>query len=194
MVVHRDGDSISTQTTDGLSKLSIAFSFDQEVFNSSVYERYFRGFAKKVLRNPQKHDKASREQSQTNPSVSQNTKNYENKVLLFGYDDTQTDEFLSQIFTSKHAAYIDISLNLKRAAVYRYLIINVKRLIIGLKASGFRLCLEINLSYCAFLLGYVDNLDPAEPLDARVGEAIKSFWRDPALQTTEVKRPVLPLI
>ena len=43
LIVHRDTDSIATQITDHLSKLSYTFSFDREVFTSNVYERYFRG-------------------------------------------------------------------------------------------------------------------------------------------------------
>jgi hypothetical protein len=53
LMVHRDTTSIATQITDRLSKLSVAFSFDREVFTSNVYARFFRGLTKRVLRHPQ---------------------------------------------------------------------------------------------------------------------------------------------
>lgn len=195
LFVHRDSASIATQTTDGLSKLSLAFSFDQEVFNSSVYERYFRGFAKKALRQPRRHHNAVTEQAaQMTHTLSYSVRHHVNKLLLFSYNYTRIDDFLHRMLPQRYTGCTGISLILERAAVYRYLIIYVKGLVMGLKASGFEFSLETNSANADFLLSYVDDMNPRRPLDVRVADAIKSLWRDPALQSAKLKRPVIPLI
>lgn len=194
MFVHRDSASISTQTTDGLSKLSLAFSFDQEVFTSSVYERYFRGAAKKVLRNPRKHDSSAIKQPRIATNQSHGWRQCQDKLLLFGYEDTKTDDFICRMFGSTRIHPPHLSMKFERVAVYRYLIINVKRLIMAPKSVGMEFNQAIYPRYSSFLLNYVDDLNPARPLDARVGRAIKSLWRDLAVRRAGIRRPMAPLI
>ncbi|KAH7073815.1 hypothetical protein BKA63DRAFT_604128 [Paraphoma chrysanthemicola] len=50
LLVHRDSASFTTQSSDNLSRLSLVFTFDQEIFSSGVYHRVFRGTLKKGLR------------------------------------------------------------------------------------------------------------------------------------------------
>jgi hypothetical protein len=50
LVVHRDNTSRISRWTDNLSKISVAFEFDREVFSSRVYEQKFRSALKDELR------------------------------------------------------------------------------------------------------------------------------------------------
>jgi hypothetical protein len=53
MYVHRDTASIYSRCTDTLSKISIVFSFDRDLFITKVYERALRGSLKPSLRRQQ---------------------------------------------------------------------------------------------------------------------------------------------
>ncbi|KAF2121297.1 hypothetical protein BDV96DRAFT_640692 [Lophiotrema nucula] len=50
LLVLRDTNSISSKWTDTMSKLSVVFVFDQELFKTKVYSRVLRGSFKEVLR------------------------------------------------------------------------------------------------------------------------------------------------
>jgi G-protein alpha subunit len=50
LFVHRDNDSFINQMTDNLSKMSIVFTFDWELFISKVYERVLRNSVKESLK------------------------------------------------------------------------------------------------------------------------------------------------
>jgi hypothetical protein len=53
LFVHRDTASFKSKMTDNLSKMSLIFEFDSEVFYSQVYHRVFRGSLKTRLRQQQ---------------------------------------------------------------------------------------------------------------------------------------------
>jgi hypothetical protein len=53
LFVHRDSSSFKSKMTDNLSKMSVVFDFDPEVFSSGVYHRVFRGSLKHRLRQQQ---------------------------------------------------------------------------------------------------------------------------------------------
>ncbi|KAH7392969.1 hypothetical protein BKA66DRAFT_567694 [Pyrenochaeta sp. MPI-SDFR-AT-0127] len=53
LFVHRDTESLRSQVTDNLSKMSLVFDFDPEIFSSSPYHRVFRGSLKHFLRQQQ---------------------------------------------------------------------------------------------------------------------------------------------
>ena len=36
--------------------------------------------------------------------------------------------------------------------------------------------------YCEYLMEYVVDPDPEQPLDKKVGQAVSSLWRDPCVQ------------
>ncbi|KAH7089620.1 hypothetical protein FB567DRAFT_590429 [Paraphoma chrysanthemicola] len=61
LLVQRDSASFMTHLSDNLSKISLVFTFDQEIFSSDVYHRVFRGTFKKGLRrlHHAQQDKAS---------------------------------------------------------------------------------------------------------------------------------------
>ena len=39
-----------------------------------------------------------------------------------------------------------------------------------------------NEDYCEYLMEYVVDPDPEQPLDKKVGQAVSSLWRDPCVQ------------
>jgi hypothetical protein len=53
LIPHRDTASLVSRCTDGLSKLSLVFAFDSELFLTKVYDRALRGSVKSVLRRQQ---------------------------------------------------------------------------------------------------------------------------------------------
>ncbi|KAL4884618.1 hypothetical protein BJY04DRAFT_215081 [Aspergillus karnatakaensis] len=77
LMVHRDTSSVATQMTENMSKLSVTFSFDREIFASSVYGRFFRGLTKRVVR--------SRPSDSTpRPIANDKTPRYSQSVLISG--------------------------------------------------------------------------------------------------------------
>jgi len=53
LIVHRDTASLLSRHTDRLSKISVVFPFDGELFISRVYDRVIRGSLKEALRRQQ---------------------------------------------------------------------------------------------------------------------------------------------
>ena len=50
LIVHRDRDSLLTRYTDNLSKLSMVFGFDGDLFASKVYQSVIRNRLKNTIR------------------------------------------------------------------------------------------------------------------------------------------------
>ena len=61
LYVHRDNDSLFTQTATSInsSKRSLVFDFDKDLFISRIYERWIRGSVKKSLRDQQSDGSSS---------------------------------------------------------------------------------------------------------------------------------------
>ncbi|KAJ4288572.1 Guanine nucleotide-binding protein alpha-2 subunit [Kalmusia sp. IMI 367209] len=55
LIVYRDLASISSKSTDNLSKVSMMFGFDQELLSSKVYGRLLRGFHRQMLKQRHVH-------------------------------------------------------------------------------------------------------------------------------------------
>jgi hypothetical protein len=56
LYVQRDASSLFSRYTDNLSKISMVFQFDRELFISKVYERALRGSLKQVIQKPPAED------------------------------------------------------------------------------------------------------------------------------------------
>lgn len=98
LIVHHDTTSITTQITDRLSKLSVAFSFDREVFTSNVYEKFFRGVTKRAPGYPQNHDTPVVEQPR-DPGGEDVWWIGQQKLLLFGCQYAGTDNIFTKYLT-----------------------------------------------------------------------------------------------
>jgi hypothetical protein len=180
-MVHRDTTSIATQITDHLSKLSVAFSFDREVFTSSVYERFFRGLTKRVLRYPQSHDTPVVEQSRE-PGGDDEWSFFQQKLLFFGSDYGGTENILHEIVGLVGSQTINVGLTLQRTAIYKFVIMKTQAIIAALNRDATGSQLDGNKGHCDLLLRYIDDLSATKPLDVRVGEAIRSLWQDPCME------------
>ncbi|KAB8275148.1 hypothetical protein BDV30DRAFT_236849 [Aspergillus minisclerotigenes] len=172
LMVHRDTDSIATQITDHLSKLSVTFSFDRDVFTSNVYERYFRGLTRRVLRYPQNNDAPAVERPrETSPDDEWQL--CRQKFLLFGGDYSDTDTILQEVLGSGQ---------LQRTAVYRFVIQSAQSIISALKHAGVKLQCDSRTVNYDLVLHYIDDLSPANPLDVRIGEEIHALTQDPYME------------
>ncbi|QMW27037.1 G-protein alpha subunit-domain-containing protein [Aspergillus flavus] len=181
LIVHRDTDSIATQITDHLSKLSFSFSFDREVFTSNVYERFFRGLTRRVLRYPQNNDAPAVERPRET-SLDDEWQLSRQAFLLFGGDYSDTDTILQEILGSGDKQTINVSLELQRSAVYRFVIQSAQSIIASLKHAGIKLHCDSSAVDCDLLLDYIDDLGPTNRLDVSVGEAIRSLTHDPCME------------
>ncbi|GFG11518.1 guanine nucleotide-binding protein alpha-3 subunit [Aspergillus udagawae] len=180
LMVHRDTTSMATQITDHLSKLSVAFSFDREVFTSNVYERFFRGLTRRVLRYPQSHDTPVVEQPRK-PGGDDGWPLFQEKLLLFGSDYGGTDNILHTI-VGLAGNRINVGLTLQRVAIYKFVILSTQAIIAALNCDAIGPQLDNNRANCDLLLRYIADLSATKPLDVRVGEAIRSLWQDPCME------------
>ncbi|GIC94610.1 guanine nucleotide-binding protein alpha-2 subunit [Aspergillus udagawae] len=181
LMVHRDTTSIATQITDHLSKVSVAFSFDREVFTSNVYERFFRGLTRRVLRYPQTRDTPVVEQPRE-PSGDDGWPLFQEKLLLFGSDYAGTDDILHELVGLVGNQTINIGLTLQRTAIYKFVIMSTQAIIAALNRDATGPQLDSNRAHCDLLLRYIDDLSATKPLDERIGEAIRSLWQDPSME------------
>ena len=180
LFVHRDTASLISQCTDNLSKLSAVFSFDRELFVSTIYERVLRGSVKEALRR-QQGDTQARMRSQAidrRLEVDSRQLRRECKVLLLGSDDSGKDEIVKQWKILHQNGYTAEELALYRRIIYKIIIDCAKALIGAMKQFEIQPEQELNRAYCEFLLDYSVDPDPDKPLGTKVGEAISSIWQD----------------
>lgn len=102
--------------------------------------------------------------------------------LLFGGDYSDTDTILQEIPGSGDNQTINVSLELQRSAVYRFVIQSAQSIIASLKHAGIKLHCDSSAVDCDLLLDYIDDLGPTNRLDVSVGEAIRSLTHDPCMQ------------
>jgi hypothetical protein len=180
-MVHRDTTSITTQITDRLSKLSVAFSFDREVFTSNVYARFFHGLTKRVLRHPQSHDTPVVERPHE-PDGDDEWSFCHQKLLFFGSDYGGTDDILHELVGLVGNQNINIGLTLQRSAIYKFIIMSTQAIIAALNRDATIPQLDGNKGHYDLLLHYINNFSATKPLDVQVGEAIRSLWQDPCIE------------
>ncbi|KAL3471430.1 G-protein alpha subunit-domain-containing protein [Aspergillus californicus] len=181
MIVHRDADSIATRITDNLSKLSLSFTFDRDVFASRPYERFIRRFTKDSLRIPQPPGPDI--QQTRNIQVKNVPLQHGPRLLMFCAEGNTTDQVLHgmKYFNQEDMTTSILGSSLQRPAVYRYVITNAKAMVLAVQETGTEFEEECNLDNRDMLLSYADDLVPDMPLDVRVGGAIRSIWQDPGM-------------
>ncbi|KAL2861839.1 hypothetical protein BJX68DRAFT_12722 [Aspergillus pseudodeflectus] len=87
-----DGGSITTQLTDTLSRLSLAFSFDREVFASNVYERFFRQLTKSAYNQSENYTPPAKQEI----SVGDEWLSLHQKLLFIGSEYSGLDSILQK--------------------------------------------------------------------------------------------------
>ncbi|KAL3472244.1 hypothetical protein BJX99DRAFT_262447 [Aspergillus californicus] len=175
LMVHRDTSSIATHFTDNMSKLSVAFSFDPQLFISGVYERFFRGLTKRVWGNPQIDNTPVVEDRQKPPLFAQ-------CLLIFSRDAWTVVNILQEMVGEYGPQTIDPDLVLQRTAVYKFVITRTREIITALNHEGSGPELGINAAHFNFLVGYAGSLSTIRPLDEGVVMAIRSLWQDPCME------------
>lgn len=88
--------------------------------------------------------------------------------LLFGGDYSDTDTILQEILGSGDNQTINVSLELQRSAVYRFVIQSAQSIIASLKHAGIKLHCDSKAVGCDLLLDYIDDLGPTNRLDVSV--------------------------
>lgn len=181
LIVHRDTDSLISRMTDSLSKLSIIFSFDQELFISKVYEWAFRGSLKETLRQQQDDPEARKRSRAIDRHIVEDSRclRREYKALLLGDMDGKK-EFMKTIMAFRNDYSAD-ELESYRLTIFKNVIDCAKDLITAMRHFEIHPEQELNRAYCDFLLEYSIDTDFKKPLEAKVSEAISSIWQDPCI-------------
>ncbi|KAL4784386.1 G-protein alpha subunit-domain-containing protein [Aspergillus varians] len=178
LMAQYDTNSIASQFTDTLSRLSLSFSFDREIFTSNVYERFFRGLTKRHL--DDSHTRASAVERET--VVGNEWELFQQKFLFIGSEYSGIDATLHEIADTFKNPPIHIHLKLQQMVTYRFVILTMKSILTALNVGGINFQSDINTDHSAFLLQYADDMTLIEPLDVRVGEAVRSLWQDQCME------------
>ncbi|RYP89224.1 hypothetical protein DL770_004522 [Monosporascus sp. CRB-9-2] len=106
----------------------------------------------------------------------------EAKVLLLGTADSGKEEILKQIGNIHLGGSSEYDFELCRPAIYRNVLSCAKAVVQAMEQ--FHICPEVdaNKEYCEYLMNYQFVSDPNQRLDANVGEAIASLWKDPCIK------------
>ena len=98
LMVHRDAESLLSRQTDKLSKLSVVFSYDRELFSSKLYERVLRGSMKESLRRQQAGTKAMLPSQSTDHRITKDLEHSKrtSKIILLGADDSGKTTVMKQ--------------------------------------------------------------------------------------------------
>lgn len=202
LFVHRDSSSFISRWSDNLSKFSIRFDFDRELFVTKVYEKVFRGSVKDSLLRQhgltrQENNKVSTKQQ--TPAMSREEiqakrrsqaidrtleedsrrLRRECKVLLLGTAESGKGEIVKQMKIIHQNGYTRDELIGYRYTIHRNVIDCAKALVEAIKMLDIRPESDVNSSYYNFLLDYTVDPDPDVPLKDTVGEAIDALWKDP---------------
>lgn len=73
-------------------------------------------------------------------------------------------------------------LALYRLTIYKNLLDCAKALISAMRQFDIDPINPANVEYCDYLLDYQVDPDPHTPLDLKVGTAVTSIWKDPAME------------
>jgi guanine nucleotide-binding protein G(i) subunit alpha len=79
--------------------------------------------------------------------------------------------------------YTPEELGLYRLTIYKNLIDCAKALIGAMEQFEIKPEREVNIEHIAYLMNYQVDPDPHTPLESKVGEAVTSIWRDPAIKS-----------
>lgn len=177
LYVHRDSNSIISRFTDNLSKLSIVFDFDSELFASKIYQQILRGSVKQALKREQdnllswKIDRRLQKDARSNQ--------YEHKVIVLGTEASGRRDLMKMI----KILHNDNATGLLscRLDIHKHIIKSVADLIGILEKLKIIPEKEVNREHHTFLRLHLETLHLGTFLDIHVGEAISSLWKDPCV-------------
>lgn len=204
LFVHRDSSSFISRWSDHLSKFSIRFEFDRELFVTKVYERVFRSAVKDSLQRQrsssrQGNDKVSlrlakrailgedaqnrRRSMAIDRQIEKDSRRFrrECKILVFGTPESGKGDVIRNIKLVHQNGYTTEERMMFRYVIHRNIIDCAKSLVEAMKETGIWPESDVNGNYCNFLLEYDLDPDPETPLQNTVGQAIHALWNDPSI-------------
>jgi guanine nucleotide-binding protein subunit alpha len=188
-----------------MSKFSIRFEFDRELFVTKVYERVFRGAVKDSLQRQQgslrqgtdkvtttqqtratiREDPQSKKRSQAiDRKLEEDKRRLQRdcKVLVLGGSAQSGKEDLIKNMKINHQnGYTTGERMTFRHPICRNIIDIAKGLIEAMSEKEIWPESDVNGNYCKFLLEYVLDPNPDAPLEDTVAQAIHALWNDPSV-------------
>lgn len=182
LYVNRDSASFVSRFTDNLSKLSVVFNFDSELFSSRIYQQALRGSVKEALRRQQdtKEARAVAELSQrVGRQIAPNSARHPEpfKLILLGDAGAKFEFITAAKMRISKSPYTDAELDSYRSLINRNIIDQIRKLVDSLRASSIKFEKEINREYCEVLSNYILD-SKAKTLEPYIGNAIRSLWED----------------
>ncbi|KAH0534196.1 hypothetical protein FGG08_007207 [Glutinoglossum americanum] len=175
--------SLFSRCSNNLSKLSMVFQFDRELFVSKVYERALRRGSLRRQQAGTKLVEANKRSQVIDRRLKEDAISLRKvcKVLLLGTADSGKDDIVKQMWIVHHNGFSVEELETYRLTIYRNVVDCAKTLIGAMEQLGIQPEREVNREYCNFLVDYSIGPDPKKPLEAKVGEAVSSMWHDPCI-------------
>ena len=203
LCVHRDAASILSHYTDKLSKLSVVFSFDDQLLISRVYAKVVRGSLKEAIRKKNRSDEdefvqlesidqdwsitelENRKRSQRIDSrLRKDARQFlrQVNVLLIGSASSGKDEVLNRMKIYNQGAITPEEQQSYRLCVYQNVLDYAQSLVKAMDQFKIEPQLELNKTHRDYVREY--SFDPSLdiPLDRNVGQAIKAIWMDPCME------------
>ncbi|KAF2114217.1 G-protein alpha subunit-domain-containing protein [Lophiotrema nucula] len=203
LIVHRDSSSFISNWTDNLSRFSIRFDFDRELFVTRVYERIFRISVKDALRRrrtlTQQHDHVSlRGETPTNlQSIIEDRErshmidreirkdrimSYKHATsLVLGDSTSGKEQILNHMKCINQGGHTEAERKKFQPAIHETIFECLGFLLEAMRKGVLDPELEVNRSQYDFLVDYALNRKPDEPLESDVGNAIHSLWNNPCI-------------
>ncbi|KAI9769762.1 MAG: Guanine nucleotide-binding protein alpha-2 subunit [Geoglossum simile] len=105
------------------------------------------------------------------------------KILLLGSGESGKSTIVKQMKIIHQNGYTPEELGLYRLTIYKNLIDCAKALISAMEQFEIKPEKEVNIEHIAYLMNYQVDPDPHTPLESKVGDAVTSIWRDPAIKS-----------
>jgi hypothetical protein len=204
LFVHRDSSSLLTSWTDNLSRWSVRFGFDRELFVTRVYEKVIRKSLRDTFTRPKifKHhsDNASIGASITTSQPDgfegkkrsqmidrdlrkgQSLSRSPITSLVLGDSTSGKEQILNQMKCTSQGGYTLTERLMYQQCIYGTVFECIKYLLKTMKRMDIAPGSEVNRGHYVFLLDHVLNRDPTQPLRSNLGDAVHSIWNDPCIK------------
>ncbi|MCJ1370485.1 Guanine nucleotide-binding protein alpha-2 subunit [Loxospora ochrophaea] len=103
------------------------------------------------------------------------------KILLLGSGESGKSTIVKQMKIIHQNGYTVDELALYRLTIYKNMVDCAKALIGAMRQFQIEPANPQNHEFCEYLMGYQVDADPQKSLDARVGAAVVSFWKDASI-------------
>ncbi|KAI9778991.1 MAG: Guanine nucleotide-binding protein alpha-2 subunit [Geoglossum umbratile] len=105
------------------------------------------------------------------------------KILLLGSGESGKSTIVKQMKIIHQNGYTPEELGLYRLTIYKNLIDCAKALITAMEQFDIKPEKEANNELITYLMSYQVDPDPHTPLESKVGDAVTSIWKDPAIKS-----------